>query len=464
MRQFPEGWLTVDRGAGDLTGQIYRALRDRILSGGLHGGERLPSSRQAATALACARATVVAAYDRLWAEGYLVARTGSATRVARLPPVAFPPATPTSTVNRPALSPLRLAPGTPDLEGFPHHAWARCLAARARSLRLHDLGYGEPGGLLALRQGILDHVRATRGVVAEPDQVLVVPSSRAAIALLARRLITAPGTLAWIEEPGYPVAAAVLADAGARLTPVPVDGEGMSPAAGLPPPRIIYVTPSHQYPTGVTMSLPRRLALIDIARRHGALIIEDDYDSEFLGAPSIASLQSIDRSGVVAYVGTFSKVLAPGLRAAYAILPRSLVNAVAAQQALFGAFVPIHVQAGLVDFLGEGHLRAHLRRMQALYRRAADALVTALDRQCKDHLSVGAGRAGLQLAVWFNDPAVDDTAVVRALARGGFGPDALSPFYRSTARPGLLIGIARAETHADAFAHHLAQAIVGLRS
>jgi GntR family transcriptional regulator/MocR family aminotransferase len=458
------GWLAVDRLAGDMTGQIYRALRERILSGDLAGGTRLPSSRQVSETLNCARSTVMSAYARLSAEGYLVAQTGSATRVAMLPPVAFPPPSSAPTTELRHSRPLCLRPGVPDLEAFPHRAWARCLAARARSLRLHDLGYDEPNGLLPLRSAILDHVRATRGVVADPDQVLIVPSSRAAMALLAKLYITEPGMSAWIEEPGYPVAGDVLHDAGAALIPVPVDDSGMNPSEDLPRPRIIYVTPSHQYPTGVTMSLSRRLTLIDSACRSGALIIEDDYDSEFLGGQSIASLQSIDRTGVVAYVGTFSKVLAPGLRAAYAILPRRLVGAASAQQALFGAFVPVHIQAALFDFLGEGHLRAHLRQMQGKYLRDGSSLDISLKRHCQGHVSIGNQTTGLQMSMWFTDPTTDDHAIARYLVERGFGPEALSTLYRSKPSPGLLIGIPGAEQRAEDFSIQLAEAIEWARN
>ncbi|RZK88420.1 MAG: PLP-dependent aminotransferase family protein, partial [Methylobacterium sp.] len=340
------GWLVLNRDAGDLEGQVYRAVRERILSGQLAPGQRLPSTRALALALGVARSTVVQAFERLRAEGFLEAATGSATRVATLSTPFAAHAERGAARAAPASLPYpaepergSFQPGVPSLSDFPHAAWARCLGARARSLRVHDLGYGSASGLAELRMAILDHVSASRGVAASPDQVVILPSTSAAIDLIARLLLqpgVAGGDTAWIEEPGYPVAQAVLRSAGARLVGVPCDADGMdiTRAAG-PPPRLIYVTPSHQYPTGAVMSLHRRLALLETAQRCGATVLEDDYDSEFQrSSRPIAALQGIDRGGCVAYLGTFSKVLAPGLRIAYAILPSRLVAEARAAQCL----------------------------------------------------------------------------------------------------------------------------------
>jgi len=465
----PAGWIALDRAAGDLEGQVHRAVRERILAGQLAAGQRLPSTRALAAALGIARSTVVQAYERLRAEGFLDAATGSATRVATLP---GPPRTPQRDEGRtqagaavrvppePAAGGA-LQPGVPDLAGFPHAAWARCLGARARALRVHDLGYGAASGIAELRAAILAHVSATRGVTAALDQVIVVPSTGAAIDLIARLLLRPDvpgGDPAWIEEPGYPTAQALLRAAGARLVPVPCDADGIDVArAGGPPPRLIYVTPSHQYPTGATMSLPRRLALLEAAQACGAVVLEDDYDSEFqYGSRPIAALQGIDRGGSVAYLGTFSKVLAPGLRVAYAILPPRLVPEVAAAQRLRGAVVPVHVQAALADFLREGHLRAHIRRIGAAYAVRMAATVGALQRHCGEVLSVADGAGGLQLAAWFHDPGANDRAVARMLRAEGFGMRALSDFHLGPPRPGLLFGIARAmPEQADATARRV---------
>jgi GntR family transcriptional regulator/MocR family aminotransferase len=465
MTATPAAWLALDWVAGDLEGQIHRAVRERILAGQLAAGQRLPSTRALAASLGIARSTVVHAYERLRAEGFLEATTGSVTRVASL--TALPWRTRRHPVDAGPLSLAKPAPGgafepgVPDLADFPHAIWARCLGTRARALRVHDLGYGAASGIEELRTAILAHISATRGIVAHVDQMLVMPSTGAAIDLLARVLLRPglpQGDVAWIEEPGYPAAQALLRAAGARLAPVPCDTDGIDVrAAGDPTPRLIYVTPSHQYPSGATMSLPRRLAVLAAAQAHGAVVLEDDYDSEFQYASRpIAALQGIDRGGSVAYLGTFSKVLAPGLRVAYAVLPAWLVPEASAALRLRGAVVPVHVQAALADFLREGYLRAHIRRMSAVYAARMAATVTALRRHCGHALYVGDGAGGLQLAAWFRDPGIDDRAVVRVLNEQGLAVRALSDFYLGPPRPGLLFGIARITPEAaDAAAKHI---------
>ncbi|OJU04987.1 MAG: aminotransferase [Rhizobium sp. 63-7] len=445
-------WLSLDRAAGDLEGQLYRALRDHILAGGIAAGQPLPATRALAAALGVGRSTVVGAYDRLKAEGYVEGRAGSATRVAGLAPPLLegwgavrPPAS--SFAPEPVSSGM-LVPGVPDVEDFPHAAWARCLAARGRALRVHDLGYDDVCGLPMLRQAVLDHVAVTRGVVAKAGQVLIVPSTRAAIDLLGRLLLPPQGgreAVAWIEEPGYSAAQGLLRRAGAQLVPVACDEAGihLAKAGGLAP-RLIYVTPSHQYPTGVTMSLQRRLALLDFARSQGALVLEDDYDSEFqYGSRPIAALQGIDRGEVVAYLGTFSKVLAPGLRVAYLIVPPRLLPQVAVEQRLRGLAVPVHIQAALADFMREGRLRAYLRRMTVRYAERMAATVAALERHCGTWLQIASGSGGLQLAAWFRDPGIDDRAVARLLNAEGYGLKPMSDLFLGPPRPGLLFGIAR---------------------
>jgi GntR family transcriptional regulator/MocR family aminotransferase len=445
-------WPMLDRASGDLEGQVYRMMRDRILRGQIAPGQRLPSTRRLAGVLGVARSTAVQAYERLRAEGYVEASTGSVTRVAAFEaPVSRGQAVPAPAGPSP-ISEARPAglfePGVPDISGFPHAAWARCLGTRGRALRVHDLGYGAHSGLPELREAILDHVASSRGVVARAEQVLIVPSTVAAIDLLTRlslRLEPSGGRIAWIEEPGYATAHALLRAAGAQLLPVPCDDAGIDVSkAADGRPRLIYVTPSHQYPTGVTMALARRLALLEAAQAHGALVIEDDYDSEFQYASRpIAALQGIDRSGVVAYLGTFSKTLAPGLRIAYAIVPARLLPEAVAAQRLQGAVVPIHMQAALADFIREGRFRAHLRRMNAVYAVRMAATVAALRRYCGDVLDVADGTGGLQLAAWFRDRGTDDAAVVRRLDGHGFAVRAMSSFHIGAPRPGLLLGISR---------------------
>ncbi|WP_220790487.1 MocR-like pyridoxine biosynthesis transcription factor PdxR [Gluconacetobacter asukensis] len=451
----PPAWLVLTPESGPLESQIHRAIRERVLAGQLAAGDRLPSSRALARALGVARSTIVLAYDRLRAEGFLDARAGSATRVASLPSPPLhghnaPPPSPPPGMPDIVLDALR--PGLPDLASFPHAAWARCLGARARAGRLIDLGYGgRAAGAPELRAAILSHVRATRGVVATPDQVVIVPSIRIAVEAIARiALSTAANPVAWVEEPGYIPIHTILKAAGARLVPLPCDSEGMDVThAPGPPPRLICVTPSHQYPTGADMSLRRRLAVLGHAHASGAVVLEDDYDSEFqYDTRPVAALQGIDRTGSVAYLGTFSKILAPGLRVAYAVLPPRLVAPLTDFLSGRGIAVPIHLQLALADFITDGHLRAHIRRMNTLYADRMAGALAALRHHCDTVLIPGPGTGGLQLAARFTDPTRDDRAIARRLWSQGLGVRPLSDYHLGPAQPGLLLGIASATPEA----------------
>lgn len=446
-------WLDLDRDAGDLAGQIYRSLRDRILLGQLPAGYKLPSTRAFAASLGVARSTAVEAYDRLKSEGYIEASAGAATRIAALARMQQqrPMDDPSPIAQTPSDKPPDHAlfrPGAPDVSAFPHAVWSRYLAARSRSLRIQHLGYENATGIIELRKAILDHISTTRGVVAIPEQVLIVPSTRAAIDMLARTMLRRSGrTSAWMENPGYPAARALLGDAGAEIVPVPCDEQGIdvSRAEGAQP-ALIYVTPSHQYPTGATLTLPRRLALLEAARRDGSLIVEDDYDSDFhYGSRQIAALQGIDRAEVVAYLGTFSKVLAPGLRVAYAVVPRWLVAEASEALQRRGVAVPTHVQAALADFISEGRLRAHLRRMNLHYADRMVRTVEMLAAQFSDHLAISGGYGGLQLATWFRDEAMNDRAIIAKVNRSGYGLMPMSDFFIGKSAAGILFGISRAE-------------------
>ncbi|MBX5147614.1 MocR-like pyridoxine biosynthesis transcription factor PdxR [Rhizobium lentis] len=446
-------WLDLDRDAGDLAGQIYRGLRDRILLGQLPAGYKLPSTRAFAASLGVARSTAVEAYDRLKSEGYIEASAGAATRIAALARMQQqrPMDDPWPIAETPSDKPPDHAlfrPGVPDVSAFPHAVWSRYLAARSRSLRIQHLGYENATGIFELRKAILDHISTTRGVVAVPEQVLVVPSTRAAIDILARTMLRRSGRKSvWMENPGYPAARALLGDAGAEIVPVPCDEQGIdvSRAEG-PQPALIYVTPSHQYPTGATLTLPRRLALLEAARRDGSLIVEDDYDSDFhYGSRQIAALQGIDRAEVVAYLGTFSKVLAPGLRVAYAVVPRWLVAEASEALQRSGVAVPTHVQAALADFISEGRLRAHLRRMNPHYADRMVRTVEMLTGQFADRLALSGGYGGLQLATWFRDEAMNDRAIIAEVNRSGYGLMPMSDFFIGKSAAGILFGISRAE-------------------
>ncbi|GAN82013.1 MocR-like pyridoxine biosynthesis transcription factor PdxR [Acidocella aminolytica] len=444
--------VTLNRDAGDLQGQLYRALRARILGGGLRAGTRLPSTRQFAVSLGVARATVVGAYERLHAEGYLLSAAGKASRVANIVPPKAPVQRPIRTahtsVPKQVLCPSQLAPGVPDLTSFPSALWGRLQGAETRRLVEAALGYGAPFGLPALKEAILAHISVTRGVAATPEQIVLFPSARTAIAVIARavmRCSTRESASVWIEDPAYPKARQILHAAGGQLVPIPVDHWGLDPeqVAHLPPPCLIYVTPSHQYPTGVTMSLARRLRLLEFARQSGAFILEDDYDSEFQfdGRP-IAALQGIDPAGRVAYIGTLSKVLAPGVRLAYAVLPQSLLAEI--QQALSqeGLAVSVHVQATFLAFLRDGYFGAHIKRMTERYATRMKAFRAAIERFCSTYVQPGPGAGGLQLALWFKDQGINDNAIAEALTHYGYAPEPLSSMYLGPSRSGLLCGIA----------------------
>jgi GntR family transcriptional regulator / MocR family aminotransferase len=335
-------------------------------------------------------------------------------------------------------------PGLPDIRAFPAREWATHLARRARHPASHDLSYTGYLGVPALREQILGHVRQARHVQAREHQVIVLPSAQAAFDLVAQ-LVLEPGDTAWIEDPGYPGIASVLHAHQARITAVRVDEQGLQPAASGPRPRLVYATPSHQYPTGVTMSLQRRLALLALARRAAAAIIEDDYDSEYQyeGQPT-ASLQGLDRHGCVHYVGTFSKSLAPGLHVAYLIVPERYVELAQAVATVRGLSVPIHVQLALADFLKAGGLRRHIRGMNAEYGARMAILVDSLRRD--GLLTVPAGSGGLQLCVgWSGGPL--DAAAAASLRAAGIAAAPISPMCSGARHNGLLLGIGLVQRH-----------------
>ena len=288
-------------------------------------------------------------------------------------------------------------PGMPAFDGFPFEEWSRYVARRWRNPATDLLGYGDAAGYRPLREAIARHLAVARGVRCDAGQVVIVAGSQQALDLAARVLLD-PGDAVWIEEPGYLGARAALAAAGAKLVPVPVDAEGLDVAAGVALQRaaaMAYVSPSHQYPLGVTMSLSRRLALLEWARAAGAWVLEDDYDSEYryAGRP-LAALQGLDGDGRVIYLGTFSKVMLPSLRLGYLVLPPDLVDAFVAARAIADRHSPSVEQAALADFIVDGQLDRHIRRMRMLYAERQAALVDAAKRELAGVLDVPASDAG----------------------------------------------------------------------
>lgn len=439
--------------------QVYRQIRDAILERRLRAGERLPSTRTLATESAIARKTAEEAYAQLEAEGYIVRRGGSGSFVADIATmqrtrgevrlagrralskrgrgIAASTACVEPTVVR------AFAAGLPALDAFPIELWQRIIARHARALDARSLVYGDPHGLPALREAIASYLAHARGVRCDASQVVIVSSSQQALDLIARLTID-PDEEAWIENPSYPGARAALVAAGAKLVPVRVDDEGLDVAHGVdlaPKARLAYVTPSHQYPLGKTMSLERRLALLEWARRADAWVIEDDYDSEFRydGRP-VPSIQGLDSAGRVIYVGTFTKVLYPSLRLGYLVLPPDLARSFVNARAQIDGHAPTFLQGVVAEFLREGHFGAHVRRMRALYRARRDLFLEAAEKQLP-MLAFPMLHAGLRATGFFND-ARDDRAASRDAARAGLDAPALSKYYVGRGKPGLVLGYA----------------------
>jgi GntR family transcriptional regulator/MocR family aminotransferase len=428
------------RGPAPLFAQIARAVADDVRRGRLRPGQALPGTRALAATLAVHRSTVVAAYQELIAQGWVITRPGGGTIVAASSPEprprrfgGAPPAgvparagfdvTPMAAAGGvPAAGPgvLALWGGVPDLRLVPHaalgRAWRR--AARARDL----LGYAADGrGDRRLRAALAALMSAARGLAAGPDDLMVVRGSQMALDLIARALIQ-PGDRVAVEAPGYPPAWRVFARAGARVVPVPVDRAGLDVAAverlAQDPrgrPRLVYVTPHHQYPTTVTLSPSRRLALLHLAARHRFAIVEDDYDHEFHheGRP-LLPLASSDPAGVVVYVGSLAKVLAPGLRLGFVVAPRALLDRLAAERALVDRQGELVLERAVAELIEEGELQRHVRRVRRLIGRRRDALCAAIDARLSDLLAYQRPAGGM--ALWATAPAVLDVDAWQARA------------------------------------------------
>jgi GntR family transcriptional regulator/MocR family aminotransferase len=422
--------------------QIAQGVRQAILAGRLARGTRVPSSRAWAEALGVSRFTIVSAVEALAAEGYLVGRRGAGTFVAHALPERRmvapgegrrrPSAIVAAVGPAPGLSgrgvalsavvitgprrdrdePRAFRPRRPPLDIFPVALWMRTVRRQWNADRYRYLDYGDPAGYRPLREAIARHVSATRGVRCSGDQVVVTSGSQQAFDLLFRLLLD-PGDAAWIEEPGYLDVRAALTGAGARLVPVPVDAEGLDVDEGLrraPTARLAIVSPSHQYPTGATLSAARRVRLLNWARRVGAWIVEDDYDSYFRyrGRP-MPALQTMDRDAPggsstaarVIYVGTFSKTMFPSLRLGYTVVPDTLVDAVANARAVADRNSPIVDQAALADFIDEGHYDRHLRRVRRVCEERHDAMHAQFRRRFGGTATLSRAAAGTHVLATF---------------------------------------------------------------
>ena len=442
--------------------QVYRQLRAAIERGSLAPGARLPPSRAHAATLGVSRNTVLWALERLRAEGYVVARVGDGSYVAPdLPPLrprAARPAAPVPALSRrgrliadtalrwqpPVATALPFRIGAPDVAHFPFALWDRLTRQIGRAERQALAQYLDPAGLPALREAIAQWLWASRGVRCEAGQVLVCSGSQQALDLIARLLLD-PGDEVMVEDPGYPGIRAALLGQGARVRPVPVDEDGLCIATGAaswPQARLLVVSPTHQFPTGVRMGLKRRLALLDWARAHDAWVVEDDYDGEFqYGAHRIPALTSLAQAERVLYVGTFSKTLHPGLRLGFVVLPPALLTAFAAARALADRHAPGEAQAVLARFIAEGHLLRHLNRMRELYPQRQQRLIDTLARASGGRVRLAPSDQGMHLLLEA-PPGTDDAALSNRALRAGVVLAPLSRYAIESPRRGWLFGYA----------------------
>ncbi|QIG45995.1 PLP-dependent aminotransferase family protein [Nocardioides anomalus] len=453
------GDLVVDLSVrGDRTTALYRALLEAVRGGRLAPGERLPPTRALAADLGVARTTVATAYDRLVAEGYLTTRVGAGTFVAE--------------AARPAPAPRRgtdLAPrggwerrpqptsggapkpaydfrvGIPDARLFPFDTWRRLVTAELR-VGAHDLGtYADPAGHRPLREAIARQVALGRGVTTTADEVLVTQGTQQALDLVTRVLVS-PGDVVAVEEPGYPLAREVFEAHGARVVPVRVDLEGLVVDELPERARLVFTTPSHQFPTGPPLSMSRRRALLAFAARHRCAVVEDDYDSEFRYTERpLETLHAMDDAGRVLYLGTFSKSLVPGLRAGYLVAPALLQDALRAALQLSVGYVDVPAQAALARFLEDGLFARHLRRARAAYAERRALLLEQVHGPLADHLELVPCQAGLHMTTVLRDQSRDDGAVVRAAAEEGVAVEALSSYAVGGAPRGVVLGYGAAD-------------------
>ncbi|WP_255556436.1 PLP-dependent aminotransferase family protein [Methylococcus sp. Mc7] len=404
------------KGSRALLRSVYGQLRDAILDGRLQPDTRLPSTRAFAAAVGVSRNTALAAYELLLSEGYLAVRPGSGTYVAAISPrPARRPPGESGTDSRlneawrrlPALPgvddecfPFDFRLGLPDKSAFPFPVWRRLSARALRAWSKTPAVYGQPQGRQALRAAIAKHVSFARAVSCSPEHIVVTAGAQQAFDLLARILVTPGRTVVAVEDPGYPPLRDAFTAAGARIAAIPVDEEGLRVDRLPAEAGVICVTPSHQFPLGVTLSAKRRVALLEFAQDRGAVVIEDDYDGEFrLGGRPLDALQTLDRTGSVCYVGTFSKSLFPELRLGFVVAPPWALDALVAAKACADWHCQTPSQDTLAAFIGEGHLARHVRKMGRVYAERRAALLRALSRHGGDWMRPVGDAVGLHLAV-----------------------------------------------------------------
>ncbi|WP_414583366.1 PLP-dependent aminotransferase family protein [Scytonema sp. PCC 10023] len=437
--------------------QLYEELRSCILCGRLLPGKRIPSTRQLAKSLGISRTTVTQTYDQLFSEGYIETVVGSGTFVCTQLPDDLLNSTPIQSTGKMVRPPVKLSKygeyltktedvprstevempinfryGRPAIDQFPIKLWRRLLSRYCCS-DLEWLDYStDILGYKPLREAISRYLSRSRAVNCEPEQVIIVNGTQQALDLIMRLFIE-PNDVIAVEDPGYLSARLIFQTRGAKLLPIAVDDSGLvvKDLANYcsEQVRLVYVTPSHQFPTGAILSLPRRLELLTWARQTGAFIIEDDYDSEYrYGDRPIPALQGLDRSDSVLYIGTFSKVLFPSLRIGYLVLPKSLVSAFARAKWLSDRHLPLLEQQVLADFIEQGHLERHIRKMRSLYDKRRQALVEALKVHFGEKATILGEKAGIHVMVRFYTPLSDEEIMQRA-ALLGVGMISAAPHY-----------------------------------
>src|SRR5579862_1316567 len=456
--------ITIDRrSTQSLQRQIYDACRSAIVEARLRPGQRLPSSRVLASEIGVSRFPVLNAYAQLMAEGYVESRVGAGTVVSASLPEHLIPSRPARAKSAHA-GPRRIAGGCKLLptqtkfpwlshlgafrvgqvafDKFPHQIWSSLIARRSRADHAQSVHYGDLMGSPALRRALAGYLRTARSVRCEADQVLIVNGSQQALELAARVLLN-PEDRVWVEEPSYPLARNVFTLNGCQLVPVPVDAEGLNVAAGIRKfrrARTAFVTPSHQFPLGVTMSASRRLQLVEWAQSAGAWIIEDDYDSEYrYESLPIASLQGLDPNARVIYIGTLSKVLFPALRIGYMVVPPDLVGPFFTVRRVMDLGMPTFFQDVLADFIEEGHFARHIRRTRIVYADLRRELVENLSQTFGSSLAPVGDEAGMHIAVMLPDAVRDEEIATRA-SRHNLSLWPLSRMYLGKPRQGFILG------------------------
>jgi GntR family transcriptional regulator/MocR family aminotransferase len=448
--------------------QISMWFERAILAGQLRPGQRVPSTRTLAKELHISRIPVLSAYELLIAEGYLEPLVGAGTRVSRSIPDRYSPPQKPPPAQEPALRPpspdrprisrraramrghaprwLRGCRGCTDLEHFPIATWSRLLGRHAQKVSRNIMGYGDALGYPPFREAIAEYLGAFRAVKCHASQILVTTGSQQALMISALALLD-PEDRVWIEEPGYPGTQQALKAAGARLVPVPVDDQGLDVEFGVrhaSHARAAYVTPTHQYPMGVTMSAARRIALLSWAVRNGTWIVEDDYDSEFrYSSNPLAALQGQDADGRVIYVGTLTKVMFPTLRLGFAVIPADLVDSfLDVRNAVDTVATPVLHQIVMTDFIREGHFARHIKRMRAVYMERRNAMLEAVRQAASGVLEITGEDAGLRVMALL-PPGIDDVDIMNRAYRAGLAVGPLSMCHANPPeRGGLMLDYA----------------------